>query len=85
MIKMITMGPYFKYEEEEDWMTPAPGQGEVNEEGVVRVIEGVLCHAVVDVVYLDEDEYIFSRNETVSSKRVLRWVPYFVEDNDSQE
>ena len=69
-IKRIVMGEYYKYEEDSDWFSHAGTVGEV------RVIEGILCHAVTDIEYYDEPVFNPCNNTEVDSKKVIRWEPY---------
>ena len=70
MTKKIVMGSYYKYEEEDDWFSHHAGTGEV------RVIEGILCYAVPDIEYFEQDEYDACTQTERSSRRVIRWVRY---------
>lgn len=68
MDKKIVMGPYYKYHEENDWISNS-----CNVIGEVRMIEGILCHAVNDIEYFDEEQYDYSRQKDVNSRKVIRW------------
>ena len=67
MTKKIVMGPYYKYNEDSPWFSYSSGVGEV------RVIEGVLCHAVNDIEYYDEEEYDVCSQRKIDSRKVTRW------------
>ncbi len=69
MTKKIVMGPYYKYDENSDWFSLSAGLGEV------RVIEGMLCHAVQDIEELEEQYDVYS-NQNITSRNVYRWVKY---------
>ncbi len=77
MTKRIVMGPYFKYEENSIWFSNS-----CNEQGEVRVIEGILCHAVNDIEILDNPEYDMAYRTETTSRRVVRWQPVTEENID---
>ena len=70
MTKKIVMGPYYKYHEEDNWFSERGNVGEV------RVIEDVLCYAVLDIEYYDEQRYDLAKQEYKDSQKVIRWEPY---------
>lgn len=71
MTKKIVMGPYYKYDEQDEWFSDTGYIGEV------RVIEDILCYAVQDIEYFDEERYDIFTHTNQSYKKVMKWVPYF--------
>ena len=71
MTKKIVMGPYFKYDEEDDWMSR-----ENVIEGTVRIIEDALCYAVYTRLELDNSEYDPCSIKERTYKDVIVWEFY---------
>jgi len=70
MTKKIVMGPYHKYNENSPWFSHS-----CNIIGEVRIIEGILCHAVDDIEKFDE-QYDPCSQRDINSRNVIRWEPY---------
>jgi len=67
MVKTITMGVYFKYDENSPWFSLS------GTPGTVRVLEGHLVYAVRDIEVFDTPRHDPCMRQEQSSRRVIRW------------